>query len=153
MSAGSSRDTALAGNVSGFVRERTRRPGGAGNAFLAFDGPLGALGELGGGYVGRFGPWVVGSAVDEDADFDLGAAYRRPSGTADYRVAVRATRAGSVAADSSRFDTAAAAPAGELVYGSSSFDVGIGRERFSSERPDADRRCVSSGVRTPGPAS
>lgn len=148
LSAGSSWGTALAGNVSGIVRERTRRRRGAGNAFLAFDGPLGALGELGGGYVGRFGPWVVGSAVDEDGDFDLGAVYRRPAGTADYRVAVRATRAEYVAADSSRFDTVAAALAGELIYGSSSFDVGIGCERFSSARPDADRCYVSSGVRT-----
>ena len=148
LSAGGVWGTALAGNVSGVVREQTRRLRGAGNAFLAFDGPLGTLGELGGGYVGRFGPWVVSSAVDEDGDFDVGAVYRRPSGTADYRVAVRTTRAEYVAADSSRFDTTAAAVTGELIYGSSSFDLGVGCERFSSRRPDADRCYVSSGVRT-----
>ena len=148
LSAGGAWGTALAGNVAGVVREQTRRPRGAGNAFLAFDGPLGTLGELGGGYVGRFGPWVVSSAVDEDGDFDFGAVYRRPFGTADYRVAVRATRAEYVAADSSRFDTTAAALVGEFIYGSSSFDVGVGCERFSSRRPDADRCYMSSGVRT-----
>ena len=148
VSAGSTLGTAFAGNVSGVVREQTRRLRGAGNAALAFDGPLGELDEWGGGYVGRFGPWVLSTVVDENAYFDLGATFQRPLGNKDYRLTLRATRGEYVAADTTRFDTSAAALVGEFIYGSSSFDVGVGCERFTSRRPNAERCYVSSGVRT-----
>ena len=38
--------------------------------------------------------------------------------------------------------------AGEFIYGSTLFDVGVVYERFSSSGPDANRWYVSSGVRT-----
>ena len=43
LSVGGTWGTVLAGNVSGVVREQTRRQRGAGNAFLRFDNALGKL--------------------------------------------------------------------------------------------------------------
>ena len=141
--------TVLGGDVSGVVREQTRRLRGAGNAALAFDDVLGALEDRGGGYVGRFGPWVVGTVADGDGSFDLGATFQRPAGNKDYRLTLRATDGVYTAADGSgRFDTRAGGVVGEIIYGSMSFDAGAGYERLSSNGRDADRWYVSSGVRT-----
>lgn len=140
--------TVLAGDISGVVREQSRRPRGAGNASLAFDGALGELADRGGGYIGRFGPWVVGTVADEDGNFDAGAAFRRPAGDKDYRLTLRATRGVYTAADGSRrFDSSAGGVVAEIIHGSASFDVGVGHERLSSSGPDADRWYVSAGVR------
>ena len=83
--------TVLGGNVSGIVREQTRRLRGAGNASLDFDDVLGMLEDRSAGYVGRFGPWVMSTVVDEDANFDLGAMCQPGAGTRDYRLTVRVT--------------------------------------------------------------
>ena len=149
LSLGGAWGAALGGNVSGIVRERTRRPRGAGNASLAFDDVLGGLEDWGGGYVGRFGPWVVAAIVDEDANFDLGAMFQRPIGTKDYRLTTRVTEGVYTPAGGSvRFDTRAVGAVGEFIYGSTSFDIGVGYERFSSNGPNTGRWHVSSGVRT-----
>ena len=148
LSVGSFWGTLMAGNVSGIVREQTRRLRGAGNAALAFDDFLGGLGEWSAGYVGRFGPWVIASAVDEDGNVDLGAMSQRPHGTMDYRLALRANAGEYAAADGSRpFDTAAVGAVAELIYGSTLFDAGIGHERLMREGFDAGRWYVSAGVR------
>ena len=112
LSAGSVWGTAVAGYVSGIVREGTRRGRGAGNALLAFDDALGGLAEWGGGYRGRFGHWVIGAAVDEDADFDLGPTFRRPMDVTDYRLSVRFGKGTHAAAGGScDFDSNGAADA------------------------------------------
>ncbi len=140
--------TVLAGNVSGIVREHTRRLRGAGNGALALDGFLGVLEDRSGGYLGRFGPWILGSAVDESGHFDLGAIFQRPRGNKDYRLTLRAAEGVFIPADrSGRFDTRGAAVVAEFIYGSRSVDVGVGYEGFSSNGADADRWYVSSGVR------
>ena len=149
LSAGSIWGTVLGGDVSGVVREQTRRRRGAGNGALAFDDALGGLADRGGGYVGRFGPWVASAVVDEDGDFDLGTMFQRPAGNKDYRLTVRATEGAYTAVDGSRrFDTTAVGAVGEVIYGSTSVDAGVGWERLSSSGPDADRWYVSAGVRT-----
>ena len=79
----------VAGNVSGVVREGTRRRRGAGNGELEFDDVLGRHAEWGGGYTGRFGPWVIGAIVDEDSQFDVGATFQRPIDDTDYRLTAR----------------------------------------------------------------
>ena len=86
LSVGSYWGTVLGGNVSGTIREQTRRLRGAGNAALAFDDFLGAFEDWSAGYTGRFGPWVVGAVVDEDGGLDLGAIFQRPAGTRDWRL-------------------------------------------------------------------
>ena len=75
--------------------------------------------------------------------------FQRPAGNRDYRLTVRATEGVYKAVDGSRrFDTTAAGVVGEMIYASTSIDVGAGYERLSSNGPDADRWYVSSGVRT-----
>ena len=140
--------TVLGGNVSGVVRERTRRGRGSGNAALAFDDALGGLADVGVGYTVRLGPWVVGAVVDEDADFDIGATFQRPIDDTDYRLTGRVTSGVYVSADGTRrYDSLAVAGVGEVIYGSTSFDVGVGYEDLSSSDPDARRWYVSAGVR------
>ncbi|WP_025782411.1 hypothetical protein [Candidatus Synechococcus spongiarum] len=138
----------LAGNLSGVVREQTRRQRGAGNAFLAFDNALGELGDWGGGYVGRFGPWVVSGVVDGEGHVDLGTMVQRPFGAKDYRLTFRATTGDYIAADSSSFDTTYVGLVSEFIYGSSLFDLGVACEWLESEGPDADRCYVSLGAST-----
>ena len=149
LSAGGVWGTFVGGNVSGVVREQTRRVRGAGNAELAFDGALGTLADESGGYVGRFGPWIVGSVVDDNGDFEFGTMYQRPYGNKDYRLALRATGGTHLSADGfRRFDTRGAGIVGEFIYGSSTFDAGIGAERFLSVGPDIERWYLSTGART-----
>ena len=141
--------TVLGGDVSGVVREQTRRRRSAGNASLAFDDALGELADRGGGYVGRFGPWVVSTVLDEDGNFDLGATFQRPAGDKDYRLTLRTTEGVYAAADGARrFDTRAVGVVGEFTYGSTSFDAGTGLEQLSSNGREPDRWYVSSGIRT-----
>ena len=108
---------------------------------------LGERAERGGGYLGRFGPWVIGAVADEDAGFDLGAIFQRPIDDKDYRLTARVAEGVYTAADGRRFDTRLVAGVGELIYGSTSYDVGVGYERFASRGPDVDRWYVSSGAR------
>lgn len=148
LSVGGSWGTVLGGNVSGTVRERTRRLRGAGNAALALDDFLGELDDWSGGYAGRFGPWVVGAVVDGDGNVDLGAMFQRPIAVNDYRLTARFAKGAYTSADRRRFDTRAAGGVGELIYGSSAYDVGVVYERLSSGGLDMDRWYVSAGART-----
>lgn len=147
LSAGGIWGTALAGNVSGTVREQTRRRRGTGNAALAFDGFLGGIGDVGAGYAGRFGPWTIAAAADGDGGFDLGAMSQRPHGTMDYRLTLRAYSGEYAVAEGRKFDTAGAGAVGELIHGSTILDAGLGYERFASSGPAADRWYASAGVR------
>ena len=139
----------VAGNVSGVVREGTRRRRGAGNGQLEFDDFLGRHAEWGGGYTGRFGPWVIGAIVDEDSQFDIGATFQRPIDDTDYRLTAR-FREGVYAPGPGNpaFEATAIVAVGEVVYGSTAFDVGLGYERLSSSGSEAVRSYVSAGVRT-----
>lgn len=139
----------IGGNVAGIVREETRRLRGAGNAELAFDGNYGSLDDLGGAYVGRYGPFVASTVIDEDANFELGLMFQRPLGNKDYRFTGRYAQGLFTSADGlMEFDTEAVGAVGELVYGSSRFDVGVGYEELTSSLVNADRWYVSSGVHT-----
>ncbi|MCY4489348.1 MAG: hypothetical protein OXF11_19820 [Deltaproteobacteria bacterium] len=147
-SVGGAWGTVFGGNVSGVVREGTRRARGAGNASLALDDALGAADDWGGGYAGRFGPWVVGATVNEHGGLDLGASFQRPIGNRDYRFTTRYTRRTYRPKDSSdEFDTNAVGAVGEFIYGSTLFDGGVGYQRFSSNGSAADRWYVSAGAR------
>ena len=137
-----------AGNVSGVVREGTRRGRGAGNADLALDDALGRRAEWGGGYTGRFGPWVVGAVVDEAGDFDAGATFRRPIDNTDYRLSARIGTAVFTPDGGTRgFESTAAAVVGEAIYGSTTFDLGLGYERLSASGLNAERWHASTGAR------
>ena len=179
LSVGGAWGTVAGGNVSGIVREETRRRRGAGNGLLEFDDALGVLDDWGGGYTVRLGPWatacsnstmrsacwtigaaatrsgsapaihlIVGAVVDENADFDVGATYRRPMDNTDYRLTVRLGRGVHAPAGAAvSFDSTAFGVVGEMIFGSMSLDVGLGYERLSSPGRDAVRRYISSGIR------
>ncbi len=148
LSVGSYWGTVSGGNVSGIVRELTRRLRGVGNAALAFDDFLGMPEDRSGGYTGRFGPWIVGAVVDEDGNPDLGAVFQRPAGTRDWRMALRAAEGAFASRGGRRFDTRGLSLVGEVIYGSTTIDAGAGYERLSSKGLDIDRRYVSAGIRT-----
>lgn len=148
LSVGSYWGTVLLGNVSGIVREQTRRLRGAGNASLAFDDTLGRLGDDGGGYLVRFGPWLFSSLIDDDDSFDLGVTYQRPTGTRDYRLAARYTDSTYTAEDGSRtFDSTAFSGVAEVIFGSSRWDIGAGYEHLSGEGLKLERWYTSAGGR------
>ena len=149
LSVGGAWGTMLAGNVSGVVREQTRRLRGLGGHSLVFDDVLGRLGERSVGYIGRFGPWVMSTVLDEEAGFDLGATYRRPIGNKDYRLTARYVESAYAPADDSvLFDTQAVVVVGEFIYGATLVDLSLGHERLSSDALSVDRAYLSSGVRT-----
>ncbi len=139
----------IAGNVSGVVREETRRERGVGNAVLSFDDNYGQLDDLGGAYIGRYGPAVVSAVLDEDANYDVGIMFQRPLGNKDYRFTARVSEGTYVSADgTTAFDTVGLGAVAELTYGSSEFDIGAGYEEFSATTLDAERWYVSTGARS-----
>jgi len=136
------------GDVSGMVREATRRQRGVGLAALAFDDALGGLDSMGGSYIGRYSQVLVGGAVDEDGNFDLGLTFKRPIGKRDYRVSARYTHSEFVAANGlDAYDTNHVQAVGEITFGSTVFDLGVGYEHFDGAPEDADRYYASAGVR------
>ncbi|MYB88585.1 MAG: hypothetical protein F4X93_01285 [Proteobacteria bacterium] len=148
LSVGSYWGTVVLGNVSGIVREQTRRLRGAGNASLAFDDALGRLGDDGGGYLVRFGPWLFSSLIDDDDNVDLGVTYQRPTGTRDYRLTARYTDSTYTTEDRSRsFDSTAFSGVAEVIFGSTRWDLGAGYEHLSSDGLKADRWYASAGGR------
>lgn len=139
--------TIIGGNVGGLAHENTRRRRGVGHAVLAFDDFYGQLARWGGGYQGRFGPVVASAIVDENGDFEIGAAFQRPIGNKDYRVTSRLRRSSYLAADGlTELTSEGVGLVGELVYGSSLFDLGIGYERLDGALVDVDRLFVSAGA-------
>ena len=152
---GTSFGTVLGGNVSGQVREQTRRRRAPGNAVLAFDNFYGGLDDWGGAYIGRFGPVVLSAVVDEHGDFEAGGFFQRPLGRKDYRFSLRVADSHFVSDDlTTRFDTKGISAVGEIVYGSSLFDIGAGYERLDSTAIDVERWFLSAGARTKvGPLS
>ncbi|MEM1053286.1 MAG: porin, partial [Pseudomonadota bacterium] len=148
---GTSFGTVLGGNVNGQVRELTRRQRGVGNGFLAFDDFYGGLDNWGGAYIGRFGPTRIGAVVDENGDFELGAVFQRPIGERDYRFSGRFRTSTFTAVDGiTEFQSDGVGVVGELVYGSSIFDLGAGYERLDSDAAsvELDRWFLSAGAQT-----
>jgi len=144
---GGSWGTAIAGNLSGYVNEQTRRTRGTGNASVSFDNHLGGLEEWGAGYSIRIGPTITTLVVDEDSNFDFGASFQRPIGNKDYRFSLRYTQGDFLSADeTTSFDTNAVSAIGQLVYGSSSFDVAAGFEQLEADNFDVDRWYASAGA-------
>ncbi len=142
--------TVLLGNVSDTVRDQTRRRRGFGNATLEFDDFHGELSDRSAGYAGRVGPFVASGVVDEDSNIDLGLTFQRPigNGSRDYRFTFRAGQGAYEAADESLlFKSRGYSVVGEVVYGSTLLDVGLGQESFSSSSVNATRWYISSGIR------
>lgn len=142
--------TVSLGNVSETVRDQTRRRRGFGNAVLAFDDFHGEPSDKSAGYAGRVGPFVASGVVDDDGNVDVGLTFQRPIGnrSRDYRFTFRAGQGAYEAADEALlFTSRGYSVVGEVVYGSTLLDVGLGQESFSSSSVNATRWYISSGIR------
>lgn len=139
--------TAAVGNVTGLVREQTRRARGIGNGFLAFDDHLGQLDDYGVSYGGRFGPNQFMIATDDDGGYEIGGTHQRPIGNKDYRFSLR-YRDSQFTPDNeiTAFDSRAVGFVSELTFGSTVLDFGLGFEQLSSNLVDADRTYASFGA-------
>lgn len=139
--------TGSLGNVTGLVREQTRRNRGIGNAELNFDDHLGQLSDVGVNYSGRFGPSQFLASIDDNGDFEFASTYQRPLDNKDYRFSLRYKKSqftpdgGTIP-----FDSKALVLVGELTYGSTVFDAGVGVEQLSTDLMSLDRRYVSLGA-------
>ena len=142
--------TVLLGNVSETVRDQTRRRRGFGKAVLAFDDFHGVRSDRSAGYAGRVGPFVASGVVDDDGNIDLGLTFQRPigNGSRDYRFTIRAGQGAYDAADETlQFRSQGHSVVGEIAYGSTLFDVGLGQESYSSPGMNVARWYISSGIR------
>lgn len=139
--------TGSIGNVTGLVREQTRRVRGVGNAVLSFDDHLGQLSDVGVNYIGRFGPSQFLASVDDNGDFEFATTYQRPLDNKDYRFSLR-YRESRFTPDNEiiSFDSKALGLVGELTYGSTIFDAAVGVEQLTSDTMSLDRRYVSLGA-------
>ncbi len=139
--------TVAAGDVTGLVREGTRRMRGAGNADLPGDGALGGLEETGVAYRGRYSAIIVTGAADREGNLDVGFSYERPARRVDHRVTARYTRGEYRSADGlDHMNTNAVGLVGEVIHGRLLLDLGIGYEHLDGSIVKADRYYVSSGM-------
>ncbi len=139
--------TVAAGNVSGLVREQTRRIRGTGNAVLNFDSELLALSDTGVSYLTRFGPTQIIATIDDDSHYAIGINFQRPMGNKDYRFALRWQDTSAEVLESvAPIDSQSLVLIAELTYGSTVVDASVGVEKLSTLQNRADRRYVSVGA-------
>jgi hypothetical protein len=139
--------TLSVGNVTGLVREQTRRSRGIGNAGLDFDDQLGQLDDTGLAYVGRFGATRLMAAIGDDGGYEIGGVFQRPIGNKDYRFSLQ-YRDSTSSSDVTviEFDSKGLGVVAELTYASSVFDIGVGLEKIGINNFSVDRRYVSFGA-------
>ena len=141
--------TFYGGNVGNLVRNDTRRRPGYGETALGGDDFLGQLARWGGGYQVRLGPVNATAVVDENGDFEVGSTYHRPFEEHDIRVSARFRQSQVAIADGlGNLKSDGVGAVGDLTYGSSIYDVGLGYEHMTGRGLDLDRWFVSSGART-----
>ena len=145
----------LIGDLHSLVRGDTRRVTNSGDSYLYFDDFLGKLKQRNGGYRGRYGPWVISAVFDQDSDFEWGMVSQRPLGNKDFRFTLRAMKATyqhSSGADT--YATLGVVSVGEMIYGSTIFDVSLGYEELEPIFPQLGgattmtRTFLSQGVLT-----
>ena len=140
----------LIGDLHRLVRRDTRRITNAGDGYLYFDDFLGKLRQKNGGYRGRYGPWVISTIFDQDGDFDWGMVSQRPLGNKDIRLTLR-TMKGKFehSSQTATYNTQGAILVGEVIYGSTIFDISLGFEELFPTASDATvlkRTFLSQGV-------
>ena len=126
----------LIGDLHRLVRGDTRRVSNAGDSYLYFDDFLGKLEQRNGGYRGRYGPWVVLAVFDQDSDFDCGMVSQRPLGDKDFRFTLRGMKGTyETKAKTGIYATQGVVSVGEMIYGSTLFDVSLGYEELIPSVP------------------
>lgn len=130
--------TLAGGNVTGSVREKTRRARGAGNAVLANDNFLGGLDEAGGFYSVRYNSYEVSVTADQEGRAEAGLSFERPIGKSNYFVATRVRKGDTT--DNSRAggdgDSLGAGLVAEYTYASVLVDGQIGYENIELNNTD-----------------
>lgn len=139
----------VAHDVDSAGRVITRRAPGAGNAYIDFDNFYGGLSGTSLSYTGRYSAYTTGITVDEDGHLDAAVKFERPIGRQDYNLALRGTTSEFVSDDGlETFDTMGARLKGEIIYGSTLIDAGLGYERLDGQTTTSlDRYFLSSGLR------
>lgn len=145
----------LIGDLHQLVQGDTRRVSNAGDAFLYFDNFLGRLEQRNGGYRGRYGPWIVSAVFDQDSDFEWGMVSQRPIGNKDFRFSLRSMK-GTFRLSSKAvvYASQGVISVGEVIYGSTIFDVSLGFEELVPITPQLggarvkSRAFLSQGVLT-----
>lgn len=130
--------TVAAGDVTGAVREVTRRARGAGNANLANDDFLGGLDESGGFYSVRFNSYQLAMTADQSGRAEIGLAFERPIGKRNYFLSARARRGDTSERPGMQppAETWGAAVVGEYSFASFQIDGQLGFETVDFENAD-----------------
>lgn len=135
----------LIGDLHRLVRGDTRRISNAGDSYLYFDDFIGKLAQRNGGYRGRYGPWVVSAVFDQDSDYDCGMVSQRPLGNKDFRVTLRGMRGTfEPKTKTGTYATQGVISVGEIIYGSTIFDVSLGYEELRPKIPQLGGASVMS---------
>lgn len=137
------------GNVTGSVRENTRRRRGVGNADLEFDNFYGGLDELGAFYAVRNNAFVYSLSADKEGRAETGITFARPLGQNLYSGSFR-LRKGNIS-DSDDLpgegDTYGAALVGSYSYSIWLLDAQLGYEHIDANAfDDKNRYFVSTGA-------
>ena len=130
--------TLAGGNVTGSVREKTRRKRGVGNAALANDDFLGTLDETGGFYAVRYNSYEASVTADMEGRAEAGLSFARPIGKSSYFLSARARRGntsenGNLGQDADTYGTAIVA---EYAFASFLIDTQIGYENVDFANSD-----------------
>jgi hypothetical protein len=125
--------TIAGGNVTGSVRENTRRNKGFGNADLAHDDFIGGLDDTGAFYSVRHNSYITSLTADQEGRAEAGISFQRPIGKSVYFASAR-VRKGDTSEESANAidaDTYGGAVVAKYTYASFLVDGQIGYERLN----------------------
>lgn len=144
--------TVAVGNVTGSVREKTRRKRGFGHADLANDDFLGALDETGAYYSVRFNSYVASVTADQEGRAELGLSFERPIGKGNYFISSR-LRKGHTEDNPNVADvgeTYGGALVGQYTYASFLIDAQLGYEIVDGESFVGENEHIFGSIGTQG---
>ena len=127
--------TVAVGNVTGSVRELSRRKRGFGNSDLKFDNFVGELDETGAFYSIDYNAFNVALTADQEGRAEVGLSFEQPYGTRVWGAGVR-LRKGDIAENlhnGERGDTYGATVVGSYTYASTLINGQIGYEHVDDD--------------------
>ncbi len=127
--------TIAGGNVTGSVRENTRRNKGFGNADLQNDDFIGGLDESGAFYSVRYNSYQASLTADQEGRVEGGVSFERPIGKSVYFASARARKGDTTEntniANTLNADTYGGAVVAKYTYASFLIDGQIGYEKIN----------------------
>lgn len=130
--------TIALGNVTGSVRENTRRKKGFGNSDLAYDDFIGALDETGSFYSVRYNSYEISVTADQEGRAEAGISFQRPIGENNYFASLRLRKGDQAEGDTTDEGgkTYGSAFVAQYTYASFLMDTQIGYEVIDVTRTD-----------------